>query len=78
MACCLIIFLSNSLYVHGFTLDQDGRKMSKSLGNVVSPSQITKGGLTEKLSGPAESGQNKKSKKKGAKGGGGASSRCDL
>ncbi|MCJ8320648.1 MAG: isoleucine--tRNA ligase [Colwellia sp.] len=26
---------------HGFTVDSDGRKMSKSLGNVITPSQIT-------------------------------------
>ena len=31
------------IFVHGFTLDEKGRKMSKSLGNVISPSQITKG-----------------------------------
>ena len=33
-----------SLITHGFTLDQDGRKMSKSIGNVVSPDEIM-GGL---------------------------------
>lgn len=32
------------IFVHGFTLDENGRKMSKSLGNVVAPSQITRGG----------------------------------
>ncbi|CAN7999471.1 unnamed protein product [Ixodes pacificus] len=32
------------LYMHGFTLDSEGRKMSKSLGNVVDPVKITKGG----------------------------------
>ena len=31
------------IFVHGFTLDQKGRKMSKSLGNVIAPSQIAKG-----------------------------------
>lgn len=30
--------------MHGFTLDSEGRKMSKSLGNVVDPLKITKGG----------------------------------
>jgi isoleucyl-tRNA synthetase len=34
-----------TLITHGFTLDQDGRKMSKSLGNVIAPSQIIDGSL---------------------------------
>ena len=34
-----------TLITHGFTLDQQGRKMSKSLGNVVSPDEIMKGTL---------------------------------
>jgi isoleucyl-tRNA synthetase len=34
-----------TLITHGFTLDSAGRKMSKSLGNVVSPSQIMSGEL---------------------------------
>lgn len=32
------------LYVHGFALDDQGRKMSKSLGNVVDPQIVTDGG----------------------------------
>lgn len=32
-----------NLITHGFTLDQDGRKMSKSVGNVVSPTEIMEG-----------------------------------
>ncbi|WP_091535723.1 isoleucine--tRNA ligase [Fontimonas thermophila] len=31
-----------SVLTHGFTVDEQGRKMSKSLGNVVSPQQVTK------------------------------------
>ncbi|KAI9703422.1 MAG: isoleucine-tRNA ligase [Bogoriella megaspora] len=38
-----------TLITHGFTLDQDGRKMSKSLGNVISPSQIMDGSLLPPL-----------------------------
>ena len=34
-----------TLITHGFTLDQDGRKMSKSVGNIVSPSEIMEGTL---------------------------------
>jgi isoleucyl-tRNA synthetase len=33
------------LITHGFTLDSEGRKMSKSIGNVVAPSQIMSGEL---------------------------------
>ena len=28
------------IFVHGFTVDENGRKMSKSIGNVVSPDQV--------------------------------------
>ena len=47
-----------TLITHGFTLDSDGRKMSKSLGNVISPSQIMSGELlpphqTQKAKRPA-------------------------
>lgn len=45
-----------TLITHGFTLDQDGRKMSKSIGNVIAPSQIMDGSLlpapTSKRKGP--------------------------
>ncbi|XP_075159796.1 isoleucyl-tRNA synthetase, mitochondrial [Haematobia irritans] len=30
-----------SIFVHGFTVDENGHKMSKSLGNVISPTDIT-------------------------------------
>lgn len=31
------------MVVHGFTVDAEGRKMSKSLGNVISPQEILDG-----------------------------------
>lgn len=34
-----------TLITHGFTLDQDGKKMSKSIGNTIAPSQIIDGSL---------------------------------
>ncbi|CAD6241934.1 GSCOCG00009383001-RA-CDS [Cotesia congregata] len=33
-----------SIFVHGFTVDESGNKMSKSLDNVISPEEITRGG----------------------------------
>ena len=38
-----------ALITHGFTLDQSGRKMSKSEGNVISPDQIMDGSLLTPL-----------------------------
>ncbi|KAF2192303.1 isoleucyl-tRNA synthetase [Zopfia rhizophila CBS 207.26] len=49
-----------TLITHGFTLDSEGRKMSKSLGNVISPSQIMSGELLPPI---------KRKKQKGAKSG---------
>ena len=37
--------LFKKLITHGFTLDSNGRKMSKSIGNVISPEQIMNGRL---------------------------------
>ncbi|XP_015111300.1 isoleucine--tRNA ligase, mitochondrial [Diachasma alloeum] len=36
-----------SIFVHGFTVDKSGQKMSKSLGNVISPEDIIKGRKSE-------------------------------
>lgn len=36
-------FFCSSLVVHGFTMDEDGHKMSKSLGNVVDPNAVIHG-----------------------------------
>ncbi|CAG8959133.1 hypothetical protein HYFRA_00012996 [Hymenoscyphus fraxineus] len=42
-----------TLITHGFTLDQKGKKMSKSIGNVIAPGQIMDGSLLPpKSSGP--------------------------
>lgn len=38
-----------TLITHGFTLDSEGRKMSKSLGNVISPEEILTGSLLPPL-----------------------------
>ncbi|KAL4805306.1 isoleucyl-tRNA synthetase [Aspergillus unguis] len=48
-----------TLITHGFTLDEEGRKMSKSIGNVMSPQEIMDGTLLPPL-------QPKKGKKKQA------------
>lgn len=40
-----------TLVTHGFTLDEHGRKMSKSLGNVISPDEIMEGTLLPPLKG---------------------------
>ncbi|MFN7900168.1 MAG: isoleucine--tRNA ligase [Synechococcaceae cyanobacterium] len=37
-----------TVLTHGFTLDEKGRKMSKSLGNVVDPTVLVEGGKNEK------------------------------
>jgi isoleucyl-tRNA synthetase len=38
----------NTVLTHGFVLDEKGRKMSKSLGNVVDPAVLVEGGANEK------------------------------
>lgn len=44
--CILVIFGSSSraLFVHGFAVDENGLKMSKSVGNVINPDEILLGG----------------------------------
>jgi isoleucyl-tRNA synthetase len=46
-----------TLITHGFTLDADGRKMSKSLGNVISPMQIMSGELLPPIKRKKQKGQ---------------------
>ena len=46
---CLVLSCSfRKLIVHGFVRDEDGKKMSKSLGNVIDPSVIINGGKVRK------------------------------
>ncbi|OAL57009.1 isoleucyl-tRNA synthetase-like protein [Pyrenochaeta sp. DS3sAY3a] len=47
-----------TLITHGFTLDSEGRKMSKSLGNVISPSQIMSGELLPPIKRKKQKGRN--------------------
>lgn len=37
-----------TIFVHGFAVDEDGRKMSKSVGNVINPQDIMYGGADPK------------------------------
>jgi isoleucyl-tRNA synthetase len=49
-----------AIITHGFTLDKNGRKMSKSLGNVISPDDVMSGSLLGGVStGKAKQTQNK-------------------
>lgn len=41
-----------TVLTHGFTLDEQGRKMSKSVGNVVDPSVVIEGGKNQKQDPP--------------------------
>jgi isoleucyl-tRNA synthetase len=48
-----------TLITHGFTLDSEGRKMSKSLGNVISPMQIMSGELLPPIKRKKQKGEKK-------------------
>ena len=40
----LNVLSNRSLVVHGFAMDEEGRKMSKSVGNVIDPNVVINGG----------------------------------
>jgi len=58
-----------NLITHGFVMDADGRKMSKSLGNVVAPGDIINGVKGGSKSASNVKGQKGKQKRKAGKGG---------
>ena len=39
----IYIFVDRKLFVHGFALDSSGRKMSKSIGNIIDPQDVIDG-----------------------------------
>ena len=39
----------SSVLTHGFVLDERGRKMSKSVGNVIDPAAVINGGKNQKV-----------------------------
>jgi isoleucyl-tRNA synthetase len=55
-----------TLITHGFTLDSEGRKMSKSIGNVISPSQIMSGELLPPIKRKKQKGVKQEAPKSGA------------
>ena len=54
-----------NLVTHGFTLDEDGRKMSKSVGNVIHPQTIMDGTLLPPLKQKKGKGKNKQTESQG-------------
>lgn len=47
--CLSFVFkFHRTIFVHGFAVDDNGYKMSKSLGNVVNPQDIIHGGFDKK------------------------------
>lgn len=47
----LQLFIFRSLFVHGFVVDENGKKMSKSIGNVIDPQDIVNGNYDKLISG---------------------------
>ena len=41
----IFFFCYRAIVSHGFSVDDEGKKMSKSLGNIVHPYEITHGGI---------------------------------
>ena len=39
----------SNIFVHGFTVDKNNQKMSKSIGNVIHPSHLINGGGKDKF-----------------------------
>lgn len=44
------VYSFSALFVHGFAVDENGLKMSKSVGNVINPEELLLGGSNLKRS----------------------------
>lgn len=47
----MVIHSYRSLFIHGFVVDKNGKKMSKSIGNVINPQDIINGKYDKSISG---------------------------